>query len=204
MGAIPYVTDAESQWNGLVLGRNAFPGVWSVEGVSERDLEVKPRKGADLARVRDRGYKNTPLMLAGTIANSEEWEIMQPIIREIHPRKKGKDRNALQIVHPGAAYLGVDYVYVQRVHAPRAMPNGIIELRIEVLEWSNTPKKLKKRKGNPERANQAARDAITGVGDLFVDPTSSQLRLNTGIRMPSEDALNFLTNPSSTGLLLVN
>lgn len=200
MGAIPYPTDAEAQWNGLTLGSHEFPGVWSVEGVSERELEVKARKGADLGRVRDRGYKNTPLVLVGTIANSEEWDALQPIIRAIHPRKKGKDRDPFQIIHPGASYLGVNHVYVKGVHAPRAMPNGLVEVRIEVLEWSRTPKKLKKRTGKPEQAKQSDLDAITGVGDLFTDPVSGQLRLNTGIAMPSANAFNFLTQSSSTGL----
>ncbi len=198
MGAIPYPTEAESQWNTLVLGRNAFPGVWAVEGVSERELEVKPRKGSDLARIRDRGYKNAPLMLIGTIATPEEWETMQPIIRQVHPRKKGKDRDPLQIVHPGAAYLGVNHVYVQRVHAPRALPNGIIEVRIEVLEWSNEPKKLKKRTGKPDPAAllsaQRRANANAFIGNVFTDPISGQRRVDTGIAMPSANALAFLAN----------
>lgn len=198
MGAIPYPQEAEAQWNGLILGSNQFPGVWSVEGVSERELEVKPRKGADLARVRDRGYKNAPLTLVGSIATKEDWDSMQPVIRSIHPRKKGKDRDPLQIIHPAAAYLGVNHVYVQRIHTPRALPNGLVELRIEVLEWSNEPKKLKKRTGKPDPAASASAqrraNAAVTVGNVFTDPISGQQRLDTGIAMPSANALAFLAN----------
>ena len=195
MAAIPHPQDAEAQWNGLTLGEHVFPGVWVIEGISERDLQIKPRKGADLGRVRDRGYKNAPLTLNGTIVGPEQWADIQPIIRAIHPRKKGKDRNAFQISSPYAAYLGVNHIYIHKIHTPRVMPNQIIQLRIEVVEWSDTPKKLKKRVGKPEPVEQRNANAIAGgLGRTFTDPISGQERLDTGIDMPSANAFAALTN----------
>lgn len=158
--SIPHPEDDGDAWDMLVLGNFAMPGIWTVTGDVARDLDKKKSKGKDGQRIKDNGYLNAEIVLIGQMTDRDDWKVMINAMKDIHPRKKGSATEPLACEHPVLAFLGITNVYVQRISSPRIV-DGILEIRIAVLEWLPKPKVKKKPKGLPiaqrqRLANQAA------------------------------------------------
>lgn len=195
MPTVAWPEGAPDTWDSLRLGPHTFPGVWRVRGASERALDVKTRKGADGAKIKDQGVRNAPLTLDGTIANQADWEAVLPMIDAINPGKPGKALDPFQIVHPQAAFLNVSAVLIHKVHTPEWDGNGAMRLQIEVLEWRPEPKKVPKKVPRVTPASQAAANASVTVGRVLTN-AAGQTFVDTGLRMPSSTALEALNEPS--------
>lgn len=185
--SIPHPEDDGDAWDTLILGNFAMPGIWTVDGFAERVIDVKKPKGQDGARFKDEGYKPSDLMLVGQIIDRTEWKTMTEALKDIHPRKKGSANEPLACEHPALAYLGVSNVYVTKVFGPRVR-DGIIEVRIAVLEWVPKPKVKKKPKDSP-KAQRLANLTATQGQFLFREPPPPP--------KPSEGPPNYVTGDTS-------
>lgn len=121
-------------WDRLVLDGEALPGVWSVEGECEFELDKKKSKGKDGASVSNQGYVPAEIVLHGEIHNRKEWSEMQPVLRALHPRKKGGSKNPIKVEHPALAVMGIDTVFMRSIKPPE-ISDGKLTLRIGVVEW---------------------------------------------------------------------
>lgn len=176
-----------ADWDQLTLGSTVLPGVWDIEGDASRRIDVKTRKGQDGAIIKDEGYQNAPITLVGQFSSQEHWAAMQKALKEIHPRRKGAARDPLALVHPAAAALGIDAVYVVSVGTPKRIGLGIVELRIECIEWIPKPKAVPKRiqaVAPPTFATFAqVRQQVRG--SVYQLPSGNE-RTDTGFAPPSE------------------
>ena len=187
----------EAEWDNLILGKGMLPGIWTVTGSAERRLDVKTRRDSDAAVIKDQGYNLAELTLTGNFATAEQWDAMVAAMKDIHPRRKGASKDPLAIIHPGATMIGVKNVIVQRVHVPTMYTGGgrarIIEQQIDVLEWVERPKKVRKKKPTPIAASSL--DSGSTLGREFTHPISGQTKVDTGFGFPSISALE--SSPSA-------
>jgi hypothetical protein len=138
---LPHWYDAGSPWDKLVLGDNVMPGVWAiVSGAVELEIDTKKTKGNDKARVKPLGLLPPKIQAKGQIVSREDWEALQKIWPDIQPKKPGGPKFALKIYHPAAAFMGLTTVIVERVRSPE-INNGICEITLDLIDWTETPKK---------------------------------------------------------------
>jgi len=143
---LPHWEDAGSPWDKLVLGDNVMPGIWEINGgVCERQVDHKKTKDKDKAVIKDLGLLPPRLQAKGRLYSREDWEALQKIMPDIHPRKAGGPKFPLKIYHPAAAIMGVSTIYVERIRPPE-IDNGVLSFSIDMIEWTETPKKPRKTK----------------------------------------------------------
>jgi hypothetical protein len=181
-----------------------MPGQWIVEGKADRKLQVKARKGDDGSLITDNGCNNAELTLIGRIATRTELDELRAALRQIYPRlSKGGDdvrpRKATTIVHPALSLLGISSVFVQALHVP-TIDNGIVSQRIDVVEWIEQTKEVKKVKQAPPTPQQqrAANLSVT-QGRILVGP-DGQERVDTGFVPPSAYSSTLEVNGPSSSL----
>lgn len=178
MASLGFWDDPDGPWDRLVLNGMPWPGAWQVSCECERDIDVKKSKGKDGAHVKDHGYRPASIKLRGTIVTEAEWQQMQTLLPELHPRKKGAERRVITVDHPALALMGVRKLYVQKIDSPTIGDKGL-EFDIQCLEWT-PPKEVKKKKGGPIEwsARQRAANAnagefkplrLEGTGQIFDD-----------------------------------
>jgi hypothetical protein len=142
MAALPHWEDEGQPWDKLILGDNVMPGVWTVtNGVAELQIDSKKSKGNDKARIKPLGLLPPKIQAKGQIVSREDWEALQKIMPDLQPRKPGGPKFALKIYHPAAAIIGLTSVIVERFRAPE-INNGVCEITIELVDWTEEPKKV--------------------------------------------------------------
>lgn len=181
---LPFWTDDDGDWDTLILGGTVWPGIWELsgDGVS-RDIDVKKSKGSDTATLKDEGYQNAKFTATGTIWTAEQFSELQAILPEIHPRRKGGDRQALQIVHPAANLLGIDSVYLKGIKMPAldGPKGGPMTIVLDLIEWVPKPVVPKNTSGGCGKAYYDAQKGLAAAVALLAsakamydsDPTNA-------------------------------
>ena len=142
--------DPDAPWDRLMLGGHVMPGIWEItSGECARQVDHKKTKDKDGARIQDMGLLPPRMSARGRMCSVEDWEMLQQIMPDIHPKKKGGLKFPLSIFHPAVALLGVSQVYVERVRPPE-IKDGILELAIDMIEWTSDPKATKVKKTSAE------------------------------------------------------
>jgi hypothetical protein len=147
---VPFWTDDTAEWDTLILGGTVWPGIWEISGEGvQRKIDLKKSKGSDKATLKDEGYKNAKLTATGTIWTAEQLSELQAILPEVHPRKSGGDRTAMQLIHPAANLIGIDSVYLTGIKVPRldGPKGGPLTVELSLIEWVPTPKPVKNASG---------------------------------------------------------
>jgi hypothetical protein len=145
-----------------------MPGIWEItSGECARQVDHKKTKDKDGARIRDMGLLPPRMSARGRMSTVEDWEMLQQTMPDIHPRKAGGIKFPLSIFHPATALLGVTQVYVERIRPPE-IKDGILEISIDMIEWSDQPKPTKvKTKPTPTDADVAIMVAqLRGAGQF--------------------------------------
>jgi len=185
---LPYWTDDEGEWDKLILGGTPWPGIWELSGDGvKRNIDLKKSKGADTATLKDEGYKNAKFTAVGTIWNREQFKELQAILPEVHPRRKGGDRQALQIIHPAANLLGIDSVYLTGIKMPKldGPKGGPLTITITFIEWTPKPKTPKSTGGGCGKAYYDSQQGVA-VATSLVNVSNAVLAANPG----DVDAIN--------------
>jgi hypothetical protein len=147
---LAYWADGLSDWDELILGGVKWPGIWSVTGAGvSRKIDLKKSKGADQATLKDEGYKNAKLTATGVLHSAEQWQQLQQVLPDVHPRRQGGDRQPLQLIHPAANLLGIDSVYLTGIKVPTidAPKGGPLTIVLDFIEWTPKPKPVKNASG---------------------------------------------------------
>jgi hypothetical protein len=132
---LPYWDDFEGDcWDTLALEGQVLPGVWSIEGECERDIDQKKSGGKDGARLTDKGYKPAEITLKGELSSRAHWRDIQEVLRKLHPRKKGGPSNPISADHPALAVMGIHMIYIKGIRPPEA-EGGKLTLRFTAYEW---------------------------------------------------------------------
>jgi len=140
-----------------------WPGIVTVTGQGpKRKLDLKKPKGSDKARLTDEGYQNAKLKAELSLWEQAHWDSLQELLPIIHPRRKGGDRQPLQIIHPAANLYGIDNVYVTSlpiISLDRRTQIGTFA--IELIEWVPAPKPVKRASGRKGGGGCADLSALT-------------------------------------------
>jgi len=192
---LAFWTDADGDWDTLVLGGTVWPGIWEISGDGvKRDIDLKKEKGSDKATLKDEGYKNAKIEAVGTIWTLAQWRELQQILPEVHPRRDGGDRQALQIIHPGANLLGIDSVYLTGIKVPSLdkAKGGPLQVTLSLIEWTPTPKPVKEASGTGGGAG--------GANTYCTEYQQTLQWLNSTQASYSEIAASAEANPDDEGL----
>ena len=164
MAALPHWEDEGQPWDKLILGDNVMPGVWTITGGEcARQVDHKKTKEKDKAHIKDLGLLPPRLQIKGRMAAwlpsgepTGHWEALQRIMPDINPRKAGGPKFPLKIYHPAAAIIGVNMIYVERIRPPEVDVHGILEMQLDVIEWTDQPKKTNVQKPKVPVSDDAA------------------------------------------------
>lgn len=161
---LAYWLEDSGEWDQLILGGTNWPGIWEIQGEGvERDIDLKKSKGSDQATLKDEGYRNGKFDAVGIIYNDEQWRQLQSLLPEVHPRRKGGDRKALQIIHPQVNVLGIDSAYLTKIRIPELdrTRGGPLVVTLSFIEWVPKPKKVDNASGGACGPKwQAAKNAV--------------------------------------------
>ncbi len=152
MGEIAFWANSKTDgqdWDTVVLAGIRMPGIASVQPSTSRNLDIKPSKGKDGPTITDNGYNAAPVAISLTIHNREDWKKIQEIFPKIiHPRKKGGERQPVDIFHPVTSFLGISQIYIRGIK-PK-MSNQVLTIDLDCVEWFPKPVVRKKPKKSQE------------------------------------------------------
>jgi hypothetical protein len=140
------------EWDLLVLGGKAMPGVARVEVDIGSGLDVQKGKGSKKARVRDTGTPPAELDIEIVLRHSE-MAALEAVLPLISPRAATAPKSALSIVHPNAKLWGVNVVKIGRISSPMPRTGGVYVLKIKAIEHIDEPKKVKKPTTNTDKGD---------------------------------------------------
>jgi hypothetical protein len=142
MAGLAHWDDPDAPWDRLTLGDHVMPGVWEITGGEcARQVDHKKTKDKDGARIRDLGLIPPRMAARGRLTSREDWDELQKIMPDIHPKKKGGIKFPLAIFHPAVALLGVSQIYVERIRPPE-IKDGVLEIQIDMIDFGD-PKETK-------------------------------------------------------------
>lgn len=188
-------------WNTVVLGEVVLPGVCTVEGLTcGVNVNTKRAKGQDCPTSKDNGIEPAKFAIHVWLAE-HHWKAWQSVVGKIHPRRPGRARQPLEIVHPEPNVLGISQVRVISFtgEAPTAAKGK--RYKIVVEEWFDEPKPVKvKTNANGKeasvRANYYFGDGQGNQGEG--DRLANRLARSQGYIVPPEpdpdDRLNIARN----------
>ncbi|MGW8285750.1 MAG: hypothetical protein ACWGPR_08530 [Candidatus Deferrimicrobiaceae bacterium] len=140
MPSIQHWQEASQSWDTLGLGDSVLPGVWEVQATASTNLDVKAKRGADGASIRDRGVDPVRFRMEGQVlATDGQWPALVTLMATIQPTR-GKGLGPLPISHPVAQLYKVSQIVIEVVEGPE-IRNGIGIFHIDALEWIPKPKK---------------------------------------------------------------
>lgn len=123
-----------ASWLLLHLGGQAIPGVPTVTVKQTRALDVQKPKGADKAKITDKGAEPATVTIRITLASKADFEGFQKIAPTLRPNKPGTKVSPLDIQHPTCQLAEVHTIVIKDLtfNAPDAHR---LEVEIEALEW---------------------------------------------------------------------
>jgi len=207
VGAIPGWTGADSgagDWNTAILGDVILPGIVTVEDLEVGiDIDTKKARGAECPTSTDNGLRPSKFKLRVWL-NERTWPEWQTVAPSIQPRRPGRERQPLQIIHPLINHLGITEVRISGIRADQPTARGGLVFKIHCEEWFDKPKPVAKNdKPIPAdlagQATTAARDAADltskearGAADRQADRDSIQRDLDrvTGKPLAPDDPVN--------------
>lgn len=137
-------TEGQTAWNRLNLGGKVWPGIVDIDVSAERKIDVTKAKGKDKGELKDQGYENASLTIKLQITNQEQWDEVQRLLPDVHPKKNGGTRNTLEILHPKPNLLGITTIYIKKITPGTPSAKSGMVITFEAIEMSKptpvTPK----------------------------------------------------------------
>lgn len=138
--AIPFWVDSlgegvASLWDFLWLGGVLIPGLWSVEIVKARSIDVQKVKGQDAATLTDNGYELATVKMVGRLWREDQVNLMQERLLQFDPIRAGSVKYPLDIYHPAAVMQGVKSIYIKSITVPNPS-GGFLQISIDAIEWA--------------------------------------------------------------------
>jgi hypothetical protein len=135
--------DAQS-WNQVALGDVYLPGLCSIEGLDVGiDVDHKKKKGSDQPKSDDQGIRPSRFAIKVWLT-AKDWPLWLDVLPTFHPRRPGRARQPVEIVHPDPNSLGIKFVRVVSIKPGQSTAKGGKVIQIECIEWFDTPADTKK------------------------------------------------------------
>ncbi len=157
---------SDQAWNQVGLGDIYLPGVCSIEGLSVGiKVDVKSPKGSDQPTSKDNGVEPSKFQIRVTLTE-KDWPFWLACLPTFHPRRPGRTRSPLEILHPEPNSLGIQHVRVTAIKATPPTARGGKAYIIDCTEWfpeqkAQSKKSEKTKAGPPAPASQL--EGIDGV-----------------------------------------
>jgi hypothetical protein len=173
------IDPAAGDWNTCILGDSIVPGIVSVEDLEVGiDIDTKKTRGHECPTSTDNGLRPTRFKLRVWL-NTSMWQDWQTAVQSFQPRRPGRERQPLQIIHPLVNHLGITQVRVAGIKANSPTAKNGLVFQIMLEEWFDKPKEVK-RSNTPIAANvdrNAAELASTHPEVLANEARLSALRV---------------------------
>jgi hypothetical protein len=206
--------DTDRDWDTAILGGIILPGIVSVESLKVGiDVDTKKPKGSDQATSTDNGLEPAKFRIVVWLVTHEHWFELQAGLDSWNPRRPGRQRQPVELLHPLPNTFGIRNVRVLSVEASQPSAKSGMRVVIEVAEWFAAPKATVNKKVKPETARDypALSEAIAlggGIAGIYglrperpfdtgeeMDPTTFQ---PLGPSSKSSIENNMFGDPSST------
>lgn len=125
-------------WLALHLGGEFIPGVPTVSVKQTRGLDVQKPKGADKAKITDKGAEPATVTIRIVLASKADFEGFQKVAPLLRPNKPGTKITPLDVQHPTCQLAEVHTLVIKDLtfNAPDAHR---LEVEIEAIEWVAQP-----------------------------------------------------------------
>lgn len=171
-GAIPGWTTA-AEWNTVILGDVVLPGCCKVKGLKVGiEVETKKAKGSDQATSKDLGLDPAKFHIDVQM-NESQWREFQAGLPLWNPRRPGRARAPVSIVHPWPNTFGIKSIRILAVEGDQPTAKAGANITIQVEEWFDAPKPTKNASKKQQVAAQRAIDAEMRqayINDARADP----------------------------------
>jgi hypothetical protein len=179
---------ADSAWRTCILGDVRLPGIVTVTGLScGIDVKTKKSKGQDGVTSTDNGVEPSKFAIEVWL-NERTWPEWLKAVPKIHPRRPGRQRQPVEIKHPEPNVLGITHIRILKLTGTPPTARGGKKYRIEVEEWFDEPKPVKKKPGKEVPKH-------TTTQDYYGDPNELARRMaqTQGYILPPDDPDNIST-----------
>jgi hypothetical protein len=137
-------TPDDSAWNTCYLGDVRIPGICTISDIEVGvNVDTKTAKGSDSPTSTDNGVKPAEFTI-NVWLTERDWPEFQRVLPSFNPRRPGRERGPLTIVHPGANHLGIEHVRVLKIKTAGPTANGGKRYQLACVEWFDKPKPVKK------------------------------------------------------------
>ncbi len=144
-----------ADWNTVELGGVTIPGVCTIKGLKLGvEVETKKPKGSDQPTSKDLGLDPSKFEIEVRLAEWQ-WPAFQTSLPLWNPRRPGRARAPVSIVHPWPNNWGIKMVRVIAVEGDQPTARSGALLSIKVEEWFDAPvetKNSKPKKSPPIRS----------------------------------------------------
>lgn len=130
-------------WSVAYLAGNRLPGRATVEGSTQRKIDVKNGPGLDGATMTHQGYEPAEVTITLLMWTEQQWADFERIIPQLQPKPGKPPAFPMGLEHPAAAVMGITRVYVEKVSLPKegSVP-GSREVQISCKQWVKAPAKV--------------------------------------------------------------
>lgn len=133
-----------NDWNKVLLGQTILPGTARIDGLDiSVDVETKKAKGSEKPTSKDNGTKPGVFEVILQLTEKDFDEYVQTL-PDWNPRRLGRERKPLVIIHPLVNAHGIREVRVLSVKTKSPSARDGLEVRITLAEWFDKPIAVKK------------------------------------------------------------
>lgn len=136
---------AEADWFTAILGGAILPGIVTIHGLGVGiDCDTKKAKGSDQPTSEDKGLDPAKFEIRVWM-NSAHYADWQTVLPHFNPRRPGRERSPLEIIHPMTDELGIRHVRVLKIESEQPSGGKGFVRVIKCEEWFDKPKPTKKK-----------------------------------------------------------
>jgi hypothetical protein len=166
MPSAPYWDNATDAWDQITIAGTTLPGHALVTGDGiGRKIDVKSGPGRDGAKIRDRGYEPARFDIECIVWTEEQFNELLPIIEQLQPKRRGGERNPVDVSHPSLSILGIRSMYIEKVGLPQ-VKGAKLHIPLKAIEWVTQPRQ------RPGGANDMVAALVRIQTQLVIDATN--------------------------------
>ncbi len=140
MPSAPFWETSPDSWDQIAIAGTTLPGMVIVSGQGiARKIDVKSSPNRDGARIRDRGYDPARFDIEVIVWTERQFSDLLPILEGLQPKRRGGERQPVDVSHPALAMLGIRSMYVEGVGMPQ-VKSGKLHIPIKAIEWVTQPR----------------------------------------------------------------
>lgn len=140
MPSAPFWETSPDSWDQIAIAGTTLPGMVIVSGQGiARKIDVKSSPNRDGARIRDRGYDPAKFDVEVIVWTEQQFSDLLPTLEGLQPKRRGGERQPVDVSHPALSMLGIRSMYVEAVGMPQ-VKGGKLHITIKAIEWVTQPR----------------------------------------------------------------